>query len=198
MRRYFLVSLFIVVLIIYYSWEKMIRIDATYVKSPHDNHEYLVRNTHDKTKAAYMLSKIRENLLRLKIYLMENIDMFEEYKPYILRLNQKLNSGPEGVIFSESSNNSRYTSYTIAKGEEIVMCLRCKKTNDIHTMNVLMYVAIHEISHIACPEKNHTPLFMKIFKFFLEKSVELKIWKYENYIENPCEYCGTTISENLL
>ena len=60
--------------------------------------------------------------------------------------------GTNSIIFRESTDDSKFTSYSINKGEEIVFCLRCKKTNQLHNINELMYVAIHEISHVACPE----------------------------------------------
>ena len=54
------------------------------------------------------------------------------------------------------------TSKKINKGEEIVFCLRSIPDNKLHNINELMYVAIHEIAHVGCPEIGHTSLFKKI------------------------------------
>ena len=65
-------------------------------------------------------------------------------------------------------------------------------------MNTLMYVVLHEISHIACPEYNHTPLFKKIFAFFAEVAIKLNIYQKVNYGTNPVEYCGIYITDSIV
>jgi predicted metal-dependent hydrolase len=61
-----------------------------------------------------------------------------------------------------------------------------------------MYVVIHEMAHIGCPEFGHTPLFRKIFKFLLIQSEKINIYTPINYQINPQDYCGMTINEYLL
>ena len=65
-------------------------------------------------------------------------------------------------VIKEGIDNPSYTSYTINKGQEMAVCLRSKNDKKIHDINEIMYVIIHEISHIACPELGHTKLFLKI------------------------------------
>ena len=65
-------------------------------------------------------------------------------------------------------------------------------------MNLLMYVAIHELAHIACPEIGHGSLFINIFKFLAEQAIKLKIYKYKDYYANPEEYCGMILSSTVL
>jgi hypothetical protein len=192
--EYIFLVILIILLVTFYYWQKINRTEVTYVESPLDNKLYLVRNIHDKKKAAYILSKIKANLMKLRQYVYDHQNEYPEMKLYINRLYQRLIN----AIFSESSPYSKYTSYTVDKGEEIVLCLRSKTTNNFHNMNVLMYVALHEISHIASPEKDHVEPFPTIFKFHLEIAIKIGIWRYENYSSNPCEYCGTTIREHLL
>src|SRR5438445_471854 len=82
------------------------------------------------------------------------------YNIYIEQLKERMSN----VIISESSENNGYTSYSINKGEQIVFCLRSKKDNNhLHDLNLLMYVALHEMAHVACPEIGHTDLFKEIF-----------------------------------
>ena len=90
------------------------------------------------------------------------------------RLKQKF----DPRVMSESPSDAKYTSYSVNKGEELVFCVRSKKTGKIHDLNLLMYVALHEIAHIACPEQGHTPLFKKIFAFLTEQALKLKLYKY--------------------
>ena len=120
----------------------------------------------------------------------------QQYK-HCLCCNQNNNQN----ISNEGENNNKdnTTSYSVNKGEELVLCLRSKKdVNKFHDMNTLMYVILHEISHIACPEYNHTPLFKKIFAFFTEVAIKLNIYQRVNYSSNPVEYCGIYITDSIV
>ena len=60
-----------------------------------------------------------------------------------------------------------------------------KKINpEIHDMNTLMYVTIHELAHVGNDEIGHTPLFKAVFKFFLEQSVEIDIYTSITVLNN--------------
>ena len=125
---------------------------------------------------------------------MDKDDKDNKYYEYLRMIQKKL---PNSVI-KESSANSEYTSYSINKGEELVFCLRSKYTNKLHDINDIMYVAIHEIAHIGCPEIGHTPLFKKINKFLLERAVNKGLYTFENYRKTQKEYCGITLTSNIL
>ena len=81
--------------------------------------------------------------------------------PVLNQFNENFN--PNRTKIYETSLTSNYTSYSINKGEELSFCLRSKSTGKLHDINLLMYVAVHELAHTACPETGHTPLFNKIF-----------------------------------
>ena len=112
------------------------------------------------------------------------------------RLKNNLVPGKTQVY--ETEPGSQYTSYSVNKGEELVFCLRSKEDNSLHDINLMMYVALHEISHIACPEIGHTPLFKKIFAFFTEKANELNLYNIIDYAEEPKEYCGMILSSSIV
>ena len=61
-----------------------------------------------------------------------------------------------------------------------------------------MYVAIHEIAHIGCPEVGHTELFREINYYLLDKAKEYKIYNLIDYSKNSMEYCGLTLNNNIL
>ena len=65
-------------------------------------------------------------------------------------------------------------------------------------MNVVMYVTIHELAHVACPEIGHTELFKKIFTFLLQVSMQINIYKHVDYSMYNTEYCGLTITESII
>ena len=171
-----------------YENDNMIRIKSTI-----DKHNYWVRNLPDKQNGANTLAKIRENIVKLVNYLKQNMDKFPKKLLYIKDIIRRT----KVINIMETPKDDKYTSYTINKGEKIVFCLRHKTINTIHDMNTLMYVVIHELAHVGCPEYGHTPLFKKIFKFLLKQSVKIGIYTPVNYIINPQNYCGMVINEYL-
>ena len=183
----------LLVTIIYY-FNKLSKTEATYVKSNLNDKEYLVQNLEDKKEATYMLSIIHKRIFILRDYLEKNISKYPEYQEYIKQFCNRINN----LVLQENAPDGKYTSYTVNKGDEIALCLRSRKDGKLHNINLVMYVVLHELAHVACPEIDHTELFKKIFIFFLEIAIVLKIYKKINYQINPHEYCGLTISENLL
>ena len=61
-----------------------------------------------------------------------------------------------------------------------------------------MFVAIHEMGHIATKEVGHTETFWKNFKFLLKESVNIGIYKPVNYGEKPVSYCSMELNDNPL
>jgi hypothetical protein len=188
-----LIILIIGIAIFYWYYFKTM----TFLESPLDKRYYMVRDLSDKTTAVIMLSTIRLNILKLNDYLVTNKDndKYNEYKSYIEQLNDRIKS----VSISESRESSASTSYSVNKGEELVFCLRSKKEwNKFHNFNTIMYVALHEISHIACPEYGHGELFKKIFAFITKVSIEINIYTLTNFSKTPEEYCGIYITESII
>jgi len=163
-------------------------------KSQVDNYEYWVRNLPDKNQAANTLAKIKQNIYKLVDYLKKNQEAFPKNMQYI----KNLVSRTKDIIIMETGADEKYTSYTVNKGERIVFCLRFKIINTIHDINTIMYVVIHELAHIGCPEYGHTPLFKEIFKFLLIESSKIGIYTLIDYRKNPQNYCGMEINEYLL
>ena len=133
-------------------------------------------------------------MVKLIEYLKVNMDKFPENMTYI----KDLISRTKTINITETPADEKYTSYTVNKGQKIVICVRSKLFEDIHDMNTLMYVVIHEMGHIGCPEYGHTPLFKKIFKFLLEQSIVIGIYDPVDYRYNPQQYCGMVINEYIL
>ena len=159
-----------------------------------DNEEYFVRNVEDKSIAANNLATIKNNIKKLVLHLNNSISEHEDEKEYINNLVKRTKK----INIMETPNDEKNTSYTINKGEKIVICLRSKFLNEIHDINTIMYVVIHELAHVGCPEYGHTPLFKKIFIFLLKESHKIKIYTPVDYRKKPQDYCGMTINEYLL
>ena len=160
------------------------------------NHVLVRNDTPNINTSAELLGNVITRLYILRDTMVENKLSYPSYDSYIVLMSNNFNK--TRTIIYENSTDSPYTSYSVNKGEEIVFCLRCKVTKELHSLNLLMYVAIHELAHTACPEIGHPPLFNKIFKFLLEHAVSLDLYYYENYNKNPVEYCGMKLYTNIL
>ncbi len=101
--------------------------------------------------------------------------------------------------FSESTPDVKYTSYSVNKGEKIVFCLRSKRVEQqLVKKNTMMFVAIHELSHLMTESVGHEPEFWENFKFLLLIAIHIKAYKHINFNKNPEEYCGTEITDTPL
>lgn len=194
MKQSILILTFLVIVIIVCILISKTKSEASMVESALDSKKYLVQNLPDNDEAAYILSVIYQRILMLKNFLQSNINSYPDYKIYIEQFCNRINR----TTLTENAPNGKYTSYTLNKGDQIALCLRSKYNGKFHDLNLIMYVVIHELAHVACPEIDHTPLFEKIFIFLLQKSIEINIYVQKNYAINPREYCGIIINENLL
>ena len=188
----FILILFLIVYIFYnntYYKDNLINQISTV-----DNEEYFVRNVEDKSIAANTLATIKNNIKKLVLHFKNNISEYDAEKEYINNLVKRTKQ----INIMETPNDEKNTSYTINKGEKIVICLRSKFLNEIHDINTIMYVVIHELAHVGCPEYGHTPLFKKIFIFLLKESHKINIYTPVDYRKKPQDYCGMTINEYLL
>ena len=173
--------------------------EVSYQESFVDNDQYLVRNLDDKKSAANMLAEIKKRLYTLINFIDKKCENSKEKNIlFVKQYNDTLLRKFNNIIFRESSENNKFTSYSVNKGEEIVFCLRSKEDDSLHDINELMYVAIHEIAHVGCPEIGHTPLFLEINKILLEQAIECNIYKYKNYNIYPENYCGIQLTSNIL
>ena len=156
------------------------------VKANNGN-EYLVRNLPDKVEAANKLGSISGSLKNLVNNLNENDDKKGEY---IKNLKESFN--PEYI--TENIPGSLYVAYSVNKGEELSLCIRDKGSEAFIDDNTIIFVAIHELSHIMTPETGHTPLFWDNMKYLLERASSQGIYMPVDYSQSPVEYCVMDIN----
>ncbi len=200
------VVIIVFVVIVIMLFHKIKYRNRVYVESDVDNRYYLVRNRADKKSAANLLANIRISLQKVIDHIVHKVqnNKNEQGNSLIFPYIDKLRSRFLGAVITESPEDSRYTSYCINKGDEIVFCIRPKYTmnmiesSSLHDINLVMYVGLHEISHIACPERDHTTLFKQIFYFICKNAIEIGAYKRINFLQNPIEYCGMTIYESII
>lgn len=186
--NYFILAFIIFIIYLYFENKSN---EVTYVISEIDNKKYLVRNLPDKNHAANLLANIRKKLDKLKIHLEK------EYSddPRTERLVKRFN--PDAIV--EAGANSKHTSYSINKGEKVVLCLRSRDENqNLEDENIVMFVVLHEISHIITKSIGHTQEFWDNFEFILKESVKINIYTHVDFNSNPASYCGVKITDSPL
>ena len=164
---------------------------TVYIKSNVDGKNYLVRDLPDKQDAADLLAKVRIKLTKLKIHL-EN-----KYpdKPQIKQLIRNYRDDP--TRFLEATPDAEFTSYSVNKGESIHLCLRQREKNNesLVTEDVMVFVSIHEMSHILTESLGHGPDFWNNFAWILKEAELIDIYKYQNFKSHPVKYCGMSITD---
>ena len=98
----------------------------------------------------------------------------------------------------ETLPTSEYTAFSENKGEKLAFCLN-KQREGVSNMideHTLMFVALHELSHIATKSIGHKTEFWDNFKFLLQNAKESGVHVPEDYKKKPIEYCGMEIKDN--
>jgi|LauGreDrversion2_2_1035103.scaffolds.fasta_scaffold03848_3 hypothetical protein len=162
--------------------------EVEYVKSTFDQREYLVRNLHDKQEAANLLASVTDHMGRLVKHMMAKYPESVDVK----RLYQNFNP----LSVSEGSIESGYTSYSVNKGEKIILCIR-QKDGSFVDQNTILYVAIHELGHLMTEDIGHTPSFWDNFRFLLNEAMDMGIYTKVDYAHDPHEYCGIQITNSV-
>ena len=152
--------------------------------------KYCVRERDNMQNASDLLANITIKMKDLVKY----VDKKYPDKPNIRRLVKKFN--PKKIV--ETLPTSEYTAYSENKGQKLAFCLNKKKedNNNLIDENTLMFVAIHEMSHVASETIGHNKEFWDNFKFLLIEAKEAGIYNPVDYSVNNEEYCGMTISDN--
>lgn len=156
-----------------------------------DGNKYCVRERAKLQLAADLLANTTQKLRKLVDYLGKT---FPE-RPNCKRLVD--NFDPQTV--KEILPTSEYTAYSENKGEKLAFCTTTTKKGDkLIDPNTLMYVAIHELAHIATKSIGHTQEFWQNFKFLLQNAVKIKIYNPVDYKKKNKNYCGMKITDNPL
>lgn len=190
----FYVITFIILIIIYNKVFGMIYVDGYYIPNWKDRAEiykskqtlerlnnigviltqymeekYIIAGKHAKNEEIIATKRLVEHFLKRKTILKEHNT-----------------NGGEGN-----------TSYTVNKGESIHMCLRDPITKKlIEDDNIIDFVMLHELAHIACPAEQHEDIFWVYFKILLINAEEAGLHVPRNYNNKPVKYCGIDVTYN--
>jgi hypothetical protein len=155
-----------------------------------DGNKYCVREREKVKQAADLLAKMTEKCKELVAFVGKKYPEQENVKRLVAGFN------PKKIM--ETLPTSSYTAYSENKGEKLAFCLNKKKedNNQLIDESTLLFVAIHELSHIMTKSIGHKSEFWANFKFLLENAKEAGIHTPVDYKKSPQEYCGMKIHDN--
>jgi hypothetical protein len=184
-----LIIIIVTIIGIYYIYNYYSNIGLMKVRSKIDEKEYTVQIKDDSLEAANLIAKIREKLVVLMEHLEKSFSLNDE-RVRLLKKNFRPDRLKEGV------DTPGYTSYSINKGEQIVLCLR---SNDkLVDLNTMLFVVLHEFAHLSTESIGHTEEFWDNFKWILEESINIGIYTKQEFKVKNVEYCGMTITSSPL
>ena len=172
-------------LVYHYNNEK----GLTKVVSNVDNEEYTVQIKDDSKEAADLIAKIKKRLIILLEHLKKTYGNSDK-RVSLLESNFRPDAIKEGV------QTPGYTSYSVNKGEQIILCLRNK--DSLVDINTMMFVVLHEFAHLATESIGHTTEFWDNFIWILEESINIGIYTKQEFEKKSVEYCGMDITSSPL
>jgi len=180
---------FIIAISVYMYWDS----DTFQLKcivSTVDGNKYCVRDRSKLQEAADLLAMITEKCKKFVEYMNQKFPNDDRVKRLVAGFH------PQKVM--ETLPTSEYTAYSENKGEKLAFCLNRKRKGEDQMIDehTLMFVAIHELSHIATKSIGHKTDFWENFKFLLEHAKEAAIHDPSDYKNSPKEYCGMNLNDN--
>lgn len=156
------------------------------VKVTINGNTYKVRED-NKLESAKKLDKLNEKI----IILIKHLDKVDGEYYGVKRLKNRYKAS----ILSELHKGSSNTSYSVNKGEKLVVCMRSKDDNTFHDDNTIFFVVLHELAHIMTKSIGHNDEFWNNFRYLLKHCIEIKLYNFQDFNSNPVDYCGIQITD---
>lgn len=153
---------------------------------------YVVAKYEDKDQAAQILQKLNDFGLNLMDQMQKKYKNNANSMVLIDRLLNKYD--PDKLEENDPIFEFKHKAYTL-NFEKIAICLR-KKNGEFYDYNTLQFVFLHELSHIASLDREHSDHFWTVFKFILYCAVQLTDYVPVDYSTSPINYCGIDVSHN--
>jgi hypothetical protein len=185
---YVVIAFIIIGSIYYYLHDETFQLKC--IVSTVDGNKYCVREREKIQQAADLLAKTTAKCKALVEYVHKKHPDREEVKRLVAGFN------PQKIM--ETLPTSEYTAYSENKGEKLAFCLNKTRKGEDNMIDehTLMFVSIHELSHIATKTIGHKSDFWDNFKFLLEEAKHAGIHEPRDYKQTPTEYCGMKIHDN--
>ena len=162
------------------------------IKSKIDGNKYYVQKKESLTDMSETSDHIAKIVNRIKALIEHLKKTYPDDKRTIIL---EKNFDPTSVL--EAPIVKGQTSYSINKGEKIMLCLRTRDEHEeLIELNTMMFVTLHEIAHVCTVSIGHTEEFWENFKWILEEAINIGIYSKQEFSKNPVNYCGITISNS--
>lgn len=183
-----LIIFFLIILFAFLLYQYRYYSNIETIVSTIDNRDYNVQIRDDAQEAANLIAQVRQKLITLVDH------MYRTYpsNPKVIKLKNNFN--PD--VLKEGIDDPKYTTYTVNKGEEIVLCLRTN--GQLVDINVLTFVCIHELSHIGNETIGHDTPFWDFFRELLLEAINIGVYTNYDYKAQNVQYCGMTITDSPL
>jgi len=183
------IIIIVTLIAVYYIYNYYSEYGLIKVKSNIDNNEYTVQIKDDSLEAANLIATVRERLLVLMEHLEKSYGK-DDKRVMLLKKNFRPDRLKEGVT------TPGYTSYSVNKGEQIILCLR--NNDELVDINTLFFVVLHEFAHLATESIGHTEEFWDNFRWILEESINIGLYIKQDFNIKNVEYCGMSITSSPL
>ena len=150
------------------------------------------------SKSLIVSKSLMNKILVMRNRFLWSLFRLVQVKPQTPLLNQENDSNNEAGKSGDQPTSPKDTSWEQGKGEKIALCLREQHTGKYNFIDkeLVKFVAIHELTHIAANTLDHPPYFWKCFRFLLKEANILMGYKLINYALQPVDYCSMTITYN--
>ena len=185
----------IIILVLFISYKMYVNSDLFQLKcivSTVDGEKYCVRERNNIQNATDLLAEATKKMKTLVDYL--DTKYPDEKNANVRRLVKNFN--PKKIV--ETLPTSEYTAYSENKGQKIAFCLNKQKedNNNLIDINTLMFVALHEMAHVASKSIGHNEEFWDNFSFLIGEAEQIQIYYPIDYSKKNSEYCGMTITSS--
>jgi len=186
---YFLIG-FVVVVSAYMYYRNSDEFQLKCIISNVDGNKYCVREREKLQAAADLLANVTDKCKKLVSYMDKHHHAEERVQRLVVGYN------PQRIV--ETLPTSEYTAYSENKGEKLAFCLNKSKENNENLIDesTLMFVAIHELSHVMTKSIGHKSEFWENFKYLLENAKAAGLHNPVDYKKEKRQYCGMNINDN--
>jgi len=156
-----------------------------------DGNTYCVRDSDRIQESAELLAEATNRMKQIVEFLQEKYPTDKRVERLVANFNSNR--------IVETLPTSEFTAYSEGKGAKLAFCLRKHKNEmKLIDINTLIFVAMHELSHLMTESIGHHQEFWINFKFILKNAVSEGLYTPVDYSQEPTDYCGLLINDNPL
>ncbi len=146
---------------------------------------------HKTGKKQITIDIINDQLIKYILHLNHKYILYKKECKYLFAIKNLMNRYEQQNINGVNFNMN--AAYTVNK-KYIYICLN----KNIYNINTMIFVILHELTHVSTDLWDHPKEFWELFKFYLQEAVECGIYVPIDYSAAPESYCKTYINYSQL